>query len=155
MFSTSLFSSQALVRSDYYTDYSDPNRLVTPRTYIWEYRCPPESKFPYLYTSETGFIDVKAMYKNYEKVITTNNSGIITEVEVVGIENSSLYSRSLLKILSGKFLLSLSRSRRAFTYNDLPIATDANSLVQEAQREIDEGFKELYASNKWWEAVRP
>lgn len=153
--STAVYAAQALYRSGRADDISNPNRLVEPRVFVFEYRKPPQYPTAHLWVSETGHFDITASYANYEKRITSDTNGVITEVEVADIEKNKLYSGVLLKILSGRFLLSLARSRRAFTYNDLPVTTDASSLAQEGQKEYDDGIAQMISRHEWWTSIRP
>jgi hypothetical protein len=121
------------------------NEVINPTNFPWEYRK------PVLYCPAVSVVDITASYK-YQTIISTDAGGLITEVEVVDIEKDDNYF-VLLQILSGRLLLSLSKSRRAFTYSDLPITTDAATLAQEAQREYDDGLKMLHSRHNWWEGL--
>ncbi len=127
--------------------YYKPNReLVDPRTFVYEYRNPK------LYLSENGTFDVVA---NYDYVIKEERSdNILTDVEIEDIEKHPCYP-ILVRLLSGRFLISLGRARRAFTYVDMPITTDSDKLVEEGQREYDAALQALYTNQDWYNSVRP
>lgn len=53
-------------------------------------------------------------------------------------------------LLTGKFLIGLGRSRRAFTLNDMPITTDASDLVSEGKELEKEAMDELKEEKGRW-----
>ena len=100
-----------------------PGRLITP------FQCLREYRKPKAWFSQPGRFDVTCYYE-YSFKETYDNTvepAVLTEVEIIGCDGH-MY---LLDLLSGRFLQLIGRSRRAFTYNDLQITTDADQLVKE------------------------
>jgi hypothetical protein len=145
--SMTLISTLAVFMSPLKADVWNPSRLIEPRPFIPVYRR------PILYVTEQSAMDVTAIY-DPQIVVTTNSNKVITEVEVIGIEDEP-YFYILLQMLSGRFLKAVGLSRRAFTLTDMPVITDAAMLVQEGQTEYDEGYKALLASHPWDMSIRP
>jgi len=107
-----------------------PGRLITPISVLREYRKPNA------YFGMAGRFDITATY-NYFFKETRNESDVLEEVEIIGYDGS-VY---LLDLLSARFLILLGRTRRAFTYNDLQITTDAAELVREGKEELEDARK--------------
>lgn len=122
-------------------DQWGPNRLVNPRPFLWNYQSPPK-----MMLSEYGCFDITAHY-DYPVVITyEDDESTYADVEVVGLNEDKV----LLRILTGRFLQLLGRSRRSFTYEDIPIKTDADDLVKEGIDEYEAGMKDLLERNDAW-----
>jgi len=98
------------------------------------------------YTTDTGL--------KYDSAgVTTTTVGTMVDVDIPEIDFSST---SFLDLVEGRFLISLARSRRAFTIADMPITTDADVLVTEGQTLLDETLNDLGETNSsWFLAVRP
>ena len=94
------------------------------RGVFWEYRK------PFLYTNVYGDVEVEALYNHR---ITNDN------IEV----NDELFIDLVIAIL----LMSIGRSRRAFRLPDLPVETDAESLVSEGQELYELTIEKLRESS--------
>ena len=55
-----------------------------------------------------------------------------------------------LKLMQGRFMQALGRSRKAFTLNDLPITSDAAEMVSSGKEIETEAITEINESGKWW-----
>lgn len=110
-----------------------PGRLITPISILREYRKPTA------FFGMAGKFDITAIYQYYFKE-TRNEENVLEEVEIIGCEDDNIY---LLDLLSARFLILLGRTRRAFTYNDLQITTDAPELVREGKEELEEARKKI------------
>lgn len=120
------------------------HETIDPRKFIKDYRKPK------LYLTETGVFDVRCHY-DYQ-VIITEGSGTISEVEIPDIEKDPLHP-VLMDLLSGRFLMAVARSRRAFTYNEMPITTDADQLYKEGEEEYNAALQKLYDQHDWFDVI--
>jgi len=106
---------------------------------------PPEMPWTYrkpiLYTSANGEFEVTAVYHHSIEQDTAGNYYLPT-IDY----NDDLF----FKLLLGKFLQKLGRSRKAFTLNDLPIASDAADLVSDGRDLEQEALQELGELSKWY-----
>jgi hypothetical protein len=131
-------------------DIYNPQRLTEPRMFLWQYN---NNK---LYYSETGWLDVTCSY-DYQYIQQFNdpaNPTCLTDVEIPYLElDTNFYV--LKQILLGRFMQVIGRARRAFTFNDLPITTDAAELVREGTEIYNEARKLLYQAHDWSASVRP
>ena len=103
---------------------------------------------PKLYVADFGIFDLTAHY-NYEIIETKNDQNVITEVDIVGLEEH----KTFVDMIVAKFMIALGRSRRAFTLNDLPVQMDGSELVSEGQELHREALELLYETNKWHYAL--
>lgn len=119
------------------TEFSSAYRVSIKRPFSFRYRK------PIVYLSEGGYMDVAAHY-NY--VYDEQKSGdVLNEVEIADIEEDAI----LLDLLSAKFLQVIGRQRRAFTYTDLAITTDAEKLVAEGDQFEKDALQRLYDRHPW------
>ena len=144
---TNVFTVLALFTTQTIRNIFNPNRVIDPRMFRFEY------VKPVIYFSEAGKFDIIAHY-NHQIIKTVDDNGNILDVELVDIEDSSNYY-VLLQLLSARFLMILARSRRAFSYTDLPLTTDAAQLFTEADQAYKDAFKLLTERHNWSSAVRP
>jgi len=117
-----------------------------PKTYLdikiefpWEYRK------PILTVPVSAEYDLHAIY--FHKMREAN---CIVQVDTIDDTHQEFF-----RLLTGKFLKALGRSRRAFTLTDLPITIDADNLVREGE-EMEMKAMENISSNvmKWYLAWR-
>lgn len=121
-----------------------PGRLIIGRTVLREYRKPKA------WFTESGTFDITAYYDYFiKKTYNSEDPPVLTEVEIVGLENS----KYLLDLLSARFLQLLGRTRRAFTYNDLQITTDAAELVKEGEEKYDKAVQAIENNQEWYKSV--
>lgn len=118
--------------------------VANGRTFLKKYR----NKI--LYTTEPGKFDITALYKYF--FIKTETTEGLKEVEILGIDGQD--NKVLFDILSGRFLTVVGRSRRAFTYQDLPIITDADQLVKEGEELYQKGIEQMYERHPWYQGVK-
>ena len=97
-----------------------------------------KSLFPWAYRRPTltvpysGTMEITAVYRHGVTVAQTVDSREIHEVKSIGHDAEVFFD-----LLTGRFLLALGRSRRAFTLDNLPIKLDAGELVAEGQAKIE------------------
>lgn len=112
-------------------------------SYPWEYRK------PILYVPIQGRYDLHAWYSHKVEEIKaageTEGDTKTYEVKTIGYEDKVFFA-----LLKAKFLRGTAHSRRAFTINDIPLLTDADSLLAEAKVMEDEALKELDDKTKFW-----
>ena len=118
-------------------------RTSIPTAVPWKYEKPK------LYVPFSGRVDVAGIY-SYEVELVLDDAGKLIDVTIPDLELKAGTFRSMVE---GKFLIAIGRSRRAFTYNNLPIQTDADTLVQEGKEMYDSANEDLLGKNKWWYAI--
>jgi hypothetical protein len=124
--------------------------------YLREYDRPKSNldikvEFPWVYRKPTLTVptnaqfDIKAVYKHKVKNCG-NDQNPLWEVQTI-TDND----QEFIDLITGRFLIGIGRSRRAFTINDLPIQADASELVSEgkemettAKKEIQENKMSFY-----------
>jgi len=99
-----------------------------------------EYRKPVLYVSIAGEYEITALY----------NHEVIDDNGVWKIDTISDSDDLFFKLLAGRFLQLIGRSRRAFTLNDLPISSDADSLVSEGKEMEQEALEQLGEESKWY-----
>lgn len=117
--------------------------LAQPLSTPYEYRKPK------LYANYAGRFDVTAVYR-YSRVEERDDNEVLTDVNLIGLERQPL----LMDLLSGVFLQMLGRTRRAFTYTDLQITTDADQLVKEGELLYNDTLEKIYNQHDWHKAMR-
>jgi hypothetical protein len=125
-----------------YQVYKGNQELMNPRPFLWDYRKPR------LYISEPGRFDVSCCYKF--ETIPQIEKGQVMDVEIVSFEPEWVFYDLLL----GQFLQMIGRSRRAFTYNELPITTDADQLVTEGTEMYNTAKETLFSLSTFLNVVR-
>jgi hypothetical protein len=125
-----------------YQVFKGNQELMNPRPFLWEYRKPR------LYISEPGRFDISCCYKY--KTIPTIEKGQLIDVEIVSFEPEWVFYDLLL----GQFLQVVGRSRRAFTYNELPITTDADQMVSEGSEMYNAAKETLFSLSTFLNVVR-
>jgi len=98
----------------------------------WEYRN------PILYLPSPGIYDIVAVYKH--AVVKDGNTSDLDSYNLSTIDDGA---DVFFKLLTGRFLQIVGRSRRAFTVEDFPITDDASELVSEGKEMEDEAKEEL------------
>lgn len=61
----------------------------------------------------------------------------------------------LLSLMTAQFMISVGRSRRAFTIDEIPIRTDADAMINEGKALQDATLEEIRKTNKWHLAIIP
>jgi hypothetical protein len=117
--------------------------LEFPRPFIFKY------DRPNLHVTERGIMEVTGQYAHEYEEIHEAEQGLVE----VGLKTLTLRDRLFIDLVSSRFLMSVGRSRRAFTLNELPIAMDADMLVSEGQDRWDRAMEELQQTSKWYEAL--
>lgn len=109
----------------------------------WEYRAPT------LYVPIQGVYDVHAYYDHVitEIVASGETEGENKTYEVTTIDYGD---DVFFKLLKAKFLRGTANSRRAFTLQDIPLTTDADTLANEAKTMEEEALKDLDDKTKFW-----
>lgn len=110
-----------------------------PRKFLWDYRNPD------LYLTEYGNFDITAHY-NYPYTITTGDNNAVVEVDIPDLSHDELF----LDLVEANFLISIGRSRRAFVASEVPITSDADSLVEEGKALLEKATQELYDAGVWY-----
>lgn len=114
------------------------SQLGQPVNWIWRYEAPN------LYVPYTGELDIRS-HSNYPYELIRGSSNLLVDVDIPGLN----YDESFLKIVTGKFLQAIGRSRRAFTLTDIPVSIDGNDLVTEGKELEAEGRELLEARTHW------
>lgn len=118
--------------------------LEMKKQFPWEYRKPT------LTVPMTGEFDLHCIYYHKIEVDNTTGGEPAYKVETISENDDEFF-----KLLTGLFLQSLGRSRRAFTLNELPITTDGAELVSEGKQMEDEAMADLIENkSKWYLAWR-
>jgi len=100
---------------------------------------------PSIWLPMVGNYDIKSMHDHVvrEEVIEGEK---IYHVDTIGHKEDVFF-----KLLAGKFLMGLARSRRAFILNDVPITTDADTLYSEGQAMEEKAEEDLSEKvGKWY-----
>lgn len=126
---------------------ASPDRLVTPTTFVWKY------EKPMLFYTAVGLLDVKALYE-YQFIKEYEADGIrLKDVNIPGIEDHNNYD-VLEQLLLGKFMQIIGYARGAFTFNEMPVISNADQLVRDGTDKYKNARKELYQRHDWWRAIR-
>lgn len=112
-------------------------RLHIPVMPPWRYENPK------LYTFYSGVVEIGATF-NY----IISPIGLDYELNDISFSNTEF-----LEMVKGKFLMAVGKQRRAFTVNDLPIATDASEIVSEGKEIFDAAKEQLHNNSKWWVVI--
>ncbi|MDK1290186.1 hypothetical protein [Pseudoalteromonas umbrosa] len=125
---------------------SDPYFATSrPRQIPWEYNKPILSV-----SGTAGLYDVTMHRHHTLSNIRKDDKNLVTHAEVDSID----YSDDIFfDILVGFFLMSLGRSRRAFTLNDLPVTMDASDLVSEGEDKVNDAKERLTEQSSWYLAL--
>jgi len=119
---------------------TSPNtELSDKKQYIWEYRKPN------LYIPIPGVHEIHAVFKHtiIEEEVESKKS---YRVDTVDYEDVIFF-----QLLQAAFLKGVGRSRRAFTLEALPLATDASELIGEAESLEERAREDLEEKHdKWW-----
>lgn len=118
---------------------------MNPGTFIYRYDKPD------LYLSQSGSVDVSAIFPYLNSANITSTGAVIEQVDMPDIDE--MEHEHLIDLLCGHFLVSIGRSRRAFTVDDVQISNDAAEMVQEGQDRISEAKEALGERSKWWLAI--
>lgn len=115
-----------------------------PRTVLWKYEKPK------LWVTEGDWFDVVCHYNHTYEIL----EGSTGDVEDMDFPTLSEKDDLFIKLVLGKFLKALGRSRRAFVLEDLPVTMDASDLVSEG----DDIYKEtlellMNDQSDWYKAV--
>jgi hypothetical protein len=134
--------------SQNFHDLYNPNRLVNPITFLYQYLD------GVVYYTSSGDFYVTAWYDYPVKEIYDESGNNLLDVQIDGIDNLDQLP-TFQKMVMARLLIMLGRSRRAFTYTDLQVTTDAATLVQEGKEEYKEAFQMLIDTSPWYLSVRP
>lgn len=147
-----VISALAYFMSPMIREVNSSNRLLDPRQYLWSY----DKAAAMLYRSEIGWFDcTTANYYDITEIYgDSQDVNKLTDVNIAMIEQGSEYY-VLKQILLGRFLQAVGRSRRAFSFSELPIKVDADLLVSEGDTIYREAVKLLYSRSDWSGAIRP
>ncbi len=116
-----------------------------PRQIPWEYNKPTLSV-----ASSSGMYDITMHRHHTLDNITKDASNLVIDAELPSID----YADDIFfDILVGFFLMSLGRSRRAFTLNDLPVTMDGSDLVSEGETKVNEAKERLTEQSSWYLAL--
>lgn len=116
-----------------------------PRQIPWEYNKPTLSV-----ASSSGMYDITMHRHHTLDNIKKDASNLVIDAELPSID----YADDIFfDILVGFFLMSLGRSRRAFTLNDLPVTMDGSDLVSEGETKVNEAKERLTEQSSWYLAL--
>lgn len=133
-FNTNRISSVGSLLSYLGSSNSNPY-LMEKCTFPFEYR---DGK---LYIPTEDQVDVHAVYLHKIRE-EESNGDTLYHVDTITDEDETFFN-----LLRAKFMISLGRSRRAFTMQDLPIATDASEIVAEGKELEREVTEDLYEND--------
>jgi hypothetical protein len=124
------------------------SRLREPRTYIPKYE--RDNDRGILYVTEIGRLSVTAHY-DFPYTEITDSVGKILDVDIKYLE----YRRDELyfDMITGIFMQSVGRSRRAFLLDGNPIVIDADALVQEGKELFEAAKIRLEETSLWYHAI--
>lgn len=120
----------------------DPYGDLVKQMFIWQY------KKPTLYLQYAGEFDVEAVYSHRITDVANPPSGSNAKKEVSTISDDR--DDIFFDLLTGRFLQALGRYRRAFTLQEIPITTDAETLVSEGTDLVTKAEENLGDQAKWW-----
>ncbi len=110
----------------------------------WEYRA------PILYVPIQGVYDVHAWYNHELTEIVPEGEGTEGETKSYEVKTIDYGDDVFFKLLKSKFIRGIAGSRRAFTMQDIPLTTDADTLMTEAKTMEEEALKDLDDKTKFW-----
>ena len=137
-----------LIQETRFINVSERSILHEPRTFLWHYE--HDEDHGILYTTETGRMDITAHYQ-YPVIDMVDSTGKLIDAELKYIDPGK--DEIFLEIILGRFLVTLGRSRRAFTMNSSPINFDASELVAEGTEKEREAKERLYENSNWWQSI--
>lgn len=116
-----------------------------PRHIPWEYNKPTLSV-----AGSSGMYDITMHRHHTLENIKKDEANLVIDGEIPSID----YADDIFfDILVGFFLMSLGRSRRAFTLNDLPVTMDGSDLVSEGETKVNEAKERLTEQSSWYLAL--
>lgn len=135
--------------------YNHLYKTIDPQQFLWNYIdnwVDPDGvdSGPILVCSQMGKVHVTAIY-GYSYKITRDANKKVIDVDIPELDE--LQIPPLWDILMARFISAVGRSRRAFTYTDLPVTTDAADLVREGQELYEKAREGLYNRSDWWKGV--
>lgn len=119
--------------------------LEIPRKFHWKYESPT------LYVTENGKMDVTEHHQHSYTESFESDGASIAEVDMPTLTEGE--DRLFIDLVMSLFLLSIGRSRRAFTLEDLPISMDGEELVREGNELWEKTMEKLQNQSNWWEAL--
>ncbi len=122
--------------------------LHEPYPFIWHYE--HDSHHGILYTGYTGSMDITAHY-GYPVIEMIDSNGILIDAEFKYMDSGK--DEAFIDMIIGRFLISLGRSRRAFTLASSPINFDGAELVAEGTEKYKEARDLLHETSNWWSAI--
>lgn len=132
-------------------------RTIEPQMFLWNYLRDwvddqtGEHTGPILCVSQLGMLDIRAHYPYTYNVTTDKTTKKVTEVDIPELDSLAL--PLLFDMLSARFIQAVGRSRRAFTYQDLPVLTDADTLVKEGAEWYEKSRESLLNRHDWWTGI--
>lgn len=118
--------------------------MEVKKQFPWEYRKPT------LTVPLTAEFDLHCIYNHRLEVDNSTGGEPAYKCTTISENDDEFF-----KMLTGRFMQSLGRSRRAFTLNELPITTDGGELVSEGKQMEDEAIADLVENkSKWYLAWR-
>ncbi|QIG71462.1 hypothetical protein EVB94_374 [Rhizobium phage RHph_TM40] len=104
-----------------------------------------------LHVANASEVEITAHFKyKFTIEFDTVDDKKIVDVDIPDLDESEY---KLLTHIKGNFLLSLGRSRRAFTSQDFPIQMDSNELISEGQQIVSEIEQSISDTNSWYYAI--
>lgn len=89
---------------------------------------------PKLYSGSSSTLDATLVYNHkLDSVIDDADNIVDWEAKYITINNDAF-----LTLLTGKFLIALGRSRKAFTMSDIPIQDDAGDMVADGKELVEQ-----------------
>lgn len=108
---------------------------------------PIEYRKPKLWVPIGGVYDVLAVYKHK---LTYEEVGGKKKYKVDTINDTDGDFENFFDLLTAKFMITLGRNRRAFTIDDLPITTDADTMISDGEEKLAEALESLIENDSNW-----
>lgn len=145
------FKGEVLGIPDWVSDVT-PIRISGVPTYFFNYQqagnVQYKDEFSFEYLKPTLFVpaastlDAVLVYKHVVTPIykvPTNTNSEITDYEVVSIDNSNV---AFFKLLTGKFMMAIGRSRTAFTLSEIQLQDDGGDMKSEGKAMEEESLQQ-------------
>lgn len=98
---------------------------------------------PVLYLPDSGTYEVCCAYDRW---IDSATVGTVTDADIVNITADDY---KFIKLVTAKFMISLGRSRRAFTIEGIPVSFDASEMVSSGEQIYSEVKDSIQETSNW------
>lgn len=124
------------------------SRLREPRTYIPKYERDDDRGI--LYVTEIGRLEVVAHYDfPFTEILDSTGAIVDVDIKFLDLRRDDLY----VELVTGMFMQTVGRSRRAFLLEGNPILIDADATVQEGKEIFEAAKIRLEETSLWWTTI--